>query len=101
MICPGCSEDKAHRSHRGGFKDYVMAWMNRRPYRCHKCNSRFYAFRDGEQSPKLRSAEERKIMELRRKIRWRTSKKELTLYLFAGVALAAMIFYLIQQRIGE
>ncbi len=101
VICPNCKEDRAHRSHRSGLKDFVMASMQRRPYRCHACKTRFYAYLDGEKSPKLRTAEERRIMQLRRSIRWRHSKKELTLYLLATLALAATIYYLIQQRVGE
>jgi hypothetical protein len=100
VICPNCKENRAHRSHRSGFSDYVMVWLKRRPYRCHNCQTRFYAYRDGEESPKLRTAEERRIMQLRRNIRWRRSKKELTLYLLATMAVAATIYYLIQQRIG-
>ena len=72
-----------------------------RPYRFHHCGARFYAFRDGEQSPKLRTAEERRILELRRRLRWKRSKKELILYLMAGLFLAASIYYLIQQRIDQ
>jgi hypothetical protein len=76
-----------------------MAMLHRRPYRCHNCGLRFYTYRDGEQSPRLRTAEERRIMALRRKIRWKRSKTEMALYLFAVLFLVASIYYLIQQRI--
>lgn len=99
MICPKCGENKAHRSHRQNLKDRILGWFSKKPYRCHACNLRFYAFRDGETSPKLRTAEEIRIMKLRRKIRWKRSRVELIAYAICSILVAAMIYYLIQQRI--
>jgi len=102
MICPQCRENRAHRSHRQGIKDRIVGWFSVKPYRCHSCNRRFYAYRDGETSPKLRTAEEIRIMKLRRKIRWRKSKVELIAYAICSLIVAFMIYYLIQQRVtGE
>jgi hypothetical protein len=100
MICPKCKESRAHRSHRLGVKDTIAAWFAIKPYRCHACNNRFYAYREGETSPKLRTAEEMRIMRLRRKMRWKKSRVELLAYAICSVVLAALIYYLIQQRMG-
>jgi hypothetical protein len=100
MICPHCKENRAHRSHRQNFKDRIMALFSMKPYRCHACNRRFYAYRDGETSPKLRTAEEIRIMRLRRKIRWRKSRIELAAYAICSIIVAAVIYYLIQQRVS-
>ena len=70
------------------------------PYRCRKCSKRFYAYRAGEKSSKLRTAEERKIMELRRRLAWKRSKRELVVYVAAALILLAIIYSAIQQRIG-
>jgi hypothetical protein len=101
MTCPKCGEAKAHRSHRSGFKDYVLRYFNQIPYRCRACSSRFYAYRSGEESPKMRSSEERKIMELRRKLRWKKTKKELLAYGAGLIMIGAVIYMLIQQRIPQ
>lgn len=100
MICPKCKVNQAHRSHRTGFKDRIVAWFSVKPYRCHACNHRFYAYRDGETSSRLRSAEEIRIMRLRRKIRWKKSRVELVAYGICTLIVAAMIYYLIQQRVS-
>jgi hypothetical protein len=99
MICPSCKENRAHRSHRRNFKDRIVALISMKPYRCHTCNHRFYAYRDGETSPRLRTAEEIRIMRLRRKMRWKKSRVELAAYGICSIIVAAVIYYLIQQRV--
>jgi hypothetical protein len=98
MICPKCRKTKAHRSHRS-LKDWVLSWASLKPYRCHACQHRFYAYRGGEESPRLRTPEERRIMKLRRTIRWRRSQKELILYGISSLVFMAILYYLIQQRV--
>ncbi len=100
MICPKCKENKAHRSHRSGTADRIRSWIAIKPYRCHACNHRFYAYRDGESSSRLRTTEERRIMALRRKIRWRKSRVELMGFAIGSVLVAVVIYFLIQQRVG-
>ena len=39
-------------------------------------------------------------MRLRRKMRWKKSRVELLAYAICSVVLAALIYYLIQQRMG-
>ena len=98
MTCPKCGEQKAHRSHRYGFKDYIWRWFQLIPYRCRNCSARFYAYRSGETSTRMRTTEERKIMQLRRRLRWKRSKRELIAYGAGLVLIAGVIYMLIQQR---
>ncbi len=42
LLCPSCSLDQAHRSHRIGTKERIFSWIGRHPYRCHGCGFRFY-----------------------------------------------------------
>jgi hypothetical protein len=69
------------------------------PYRCRKCSRRFYAYRAGEQSSRMRTPEERKIMELRRQRKWRRSRKDLAIYGGACLVLIVIIYYAIQQNV--
>jgi hypothetical protein len=72
-----------------------------KPYRCHDCKHRFYAYRAGEASSKLRTPEERRIMKLRRSIRWRRHRSELILYGIGSLIFLAILYYMIQQRISS
>jgi hypothetical protein len=101
MTCPSCGEPSAHRSHRSGIKDRVLHLFQMIPYRCRKCSKRFYAYRAGEKSSRLRTPEERKIMELRRRLRWKRSKRELLAYGFGTLLLIFIIYAAIQQRISS
>src|SRR4051794_40011586 len=98
MICPKCQKTRAHRSHRS-FSDWPVSWFSMKPYRCRDCHHRFYAYKGGEKSSKLRTPEERRIMKLRRSIRWRRSKQELILYGISSLVFLAVLYYIIQQRV--
>ena len=100
MICPNCGEQRAHRSHRSGIKDRVLRLFAMIPYRCRKCSKRFYAYRAGEKSSKLRTSEERKIMELRRRRHWVRSRREFLVYGLGALVLLAVIYIAIQQRVA-
>jgi hypothetical protein len=99
MTCPHCGEQSAHRSHRSGIKDRVMRIFQMIPYRCKKCKKRFYTYLAGEKSDRLRTPEERKIMELRRRLKWKRSKRELVVYAMATIILLAVIYLALQQRV--
>ncbi len=99
MTCPHCGEQTARRSHRSGVRDQMMRIFAMIPYRCRKCSMRFYAYRAGEKSARLRTPEERRIMELRRRLKWRRSKRELVVYALAALILVAFIYMAIQQHI--
>lgn len=97
MICPNCSKNRAHRSHRS-LTDRIVSWLSLKPYRCRDCHHRFYAFRGGMESAKLRTPEERRIMKLRRSIRWKRTRGELVLYAISSLIFLAILYYIIQQR---
>ncbi|HVW84506.1 MAG TPA: hypothetical protein VHB50_07485 [Bryobacteraceae bacterium] len=99
MICPKCGENKAHRSHRAGVQDHVRRLFQMIPYRCRACQHRFYAYRAGEKSSKLRTTEERKIMELRRRLKWKQSRRILAIAGLGILALIAILYAVIQQRV--
>ena len=80
MKCTACNEAAAHRSHRRGLVDWFWNLLDRVPYRCQKCGARFYAYRTGEKSSKVRTPEEKRIQELRRGLKWKRSKRELIVY---------------------
>ena len=96
MICAKCGEPKAHRSHSKGFLDSVYKLFQMIPYRCHACKARFYTYRSGASSG-LRTAEERKIIELRRRLKWKNSKKVVAVYSVAAVIVAAILYYVVTR----
>jgi len=46
----------------------------------------------------MRTREERKIMELRRRLRWKKSRRFLAAYAVGALALIAILYSLMQQR---
>jgi hypothetical protein len=99
MICPKCEKNRAHRSHRS-LQDWAVSWLSLKPYRCRECSHRFYAFREGAESSKLRTPEEQRVIKLRRSIRWRRSRAELILYGISSLIFVAILYYMIQQRVS-
>ena len=99
MTCVKCGEQRAHRSHRHGVKDYAYRLFHYIPYRCRNCGVRFYAYRSGEQSDRMRTREEQKIMRLRRSIKWKRSRREIAVFGIAAFLLVFLVYYLVQQRI--
>jgi hypothetical protein len=96
MTCPKCGKTRAHRSHRS-FGERTLSWFGLKPYRCKDCQHRFFAYRGGEGSEKLRSPEERRILKLRRQIKWKRTKGELILYGVGTVLMLWLIYYLVNQ----
>jgi hypothetical protein len=70
-----------------------------KPYRCRDCGRRFYAYRGGIESSKLRTPEERRIMKLRRSNRWTRTRSELILYGCSSLIFLAILYYILQQRV--
>jgi uncharacterized membrane protein YvbJ len=101
VTCPKCGEQTAHRSHRKGFKDQFVRLFQMIPYRCRQCKARFYAYKAGEKSSRMRTHEERKIMQLRSRLRWKRSKRELIAYGFGALVLIFIIYTVIQQRVSS
>ena len=44
MICPQCRCADCFRSHRTGGRDFLGTLVRLRPWRCHACDKRFYAW---------------------------------------------------------
>ena len=99
VTCPKCNEPSAHRSHRRGLKDCIWGYFSQIPYRCKSCGVRFYAYRAGEKSDRMRTPEERRIMKIRRAIKWKRSKRELAIYLIGLLAFGLVVFYMTRQTI--
>src|SRR6185437_12371153 len=94
-----CGKSRAHRSHRT-IGDRIVSWISLKPYRCRDCHHRFYAYKGGISSSKLRTPEEKRIMKLRRAIRWKRTRSELILYGISSLIFLAILYYIIQQRIA-
>jgi ssDNA-binding Zn-finger/Zn-ribbon topoisomerase 1 len=45
MICPQCRSANCFRSHRDSVLDYSLTVTGLRPWRCHTCDNRFYAWK--------------------------------------------------------
>jgi len=99
MICPKCKEDKAHRSRRAGFKDWVARVFLYVPYRCRACGTRSYIFPHGSASMRLRTPEELRVIKLRRSLRTKKLKRELIGYGISSIILVLILYYFFQQRI--
>lgn len=99
MICVSCKEPKAHRSHRAGVKDWLMRFVGQRPYRCHACNARFYVYREGENDSRVRTPEEQRIIKIRRRYKWKQSKRQLLAFGLTGVVLVLVIYYILQESV--
>ena len=97
VTCPKCSEPAAHRSHRRGLKDRVWGWFSMIPYRCKKCHIRYYAYLAGEKSDRMRTTEERRIMKIRRALKWKHSKRNLAVYALGLIAFAIAAYLFTQQ----
>jgi hypothetical protein len=99
LICIKCKGSQAHRSHRSGFRDGVYRLFQLIPYRCRGCQARFYAYRAGEQSAGMRTAEERKVMALRRRLRWKHTKKAVVLFGVGAAILMVCLYVITRQRV--
>jgi hypothetical protein len=51
------------------------------------------------ESSQLRSPEERRVMKLRRNVKWKRTRGELVLYAISSLIFLAILYYIIQQRI--
>jgi hypothetical protein len=80
-------------------KDWVLGYFSQIPYRCKKCHVRFYAYRAGEKSDKMRTPEERRIMKIRRAIKWKRSKRELTIYFVGIVTFAVAVYWMTRHTV--
>lgn len=92
MICCSCKTDRAHRSHRAGWKDYVFSLFQYYPYRCKECGVRFFGRRP--KPPKTvdkPTATETEIRATRSAYEWKQKRREFLLY---GSALLCFVVFL-------
>lgn len=76
-----------------------MSLTMRIPYRCRNCKARSYVFPYGSNSLRLRSAEERRVIKLRRGLRMQQLKRQLIGYGISSIILILILYYLFQQRV--
>ena len=99
MVCPNCKTDQAHRSHRRGPWEQILALVAIYPYRCHACEQRFLRFRYAESAlPVPASGAEREVRATRRSIKWRRKRRELLLYGTGFLVFLAFLYYITRQR---
>ena len=80
-------------------QDWFYSLFQMIPYRCKACKARFYAYRSGETSSKMRTSEELKVVALRRKRKWQHTKKAIALYALGAAVLVVCLFIFMQQRV--
>ena len=76
-----------------------MSLTMRIPYRCRACKARSYVFPYGVGAMRLRSAEERRVIKLRRGLRMQQLKRQLIGYGISSIILILILYYLFQQRV--
>jgi hypothetical protein len=73
--------------------------MFRIPYRCRACKERSYISTRGSGSLKFRTPEERRVIKMRRTLNAKKLRRELIAYGIGSLILAAILYYVFQQRI--
>jgi hypothetical protein len=69
------------------------------PYRCHACKARFYVYRHGEEDSALRNPEERRIIKIRRRYKWKQTKRQLIAFGLGAILVMVAIYMILQQRV--
>jgi len=98
MVCPKCKQDRARRSERISKVDHAVNLLHFKPYSCHSCRHRFYALREDMGITAVRAEIGDRLSNVRFGKNWRRNKREIVIYTFAALMIAAMIYYLAQQR---
>jgi hypothetical protein len=99
LICPKCSNDKAHRSHRRGFAEQLAGVIGFRAYRCHGCEHRFVRFRyASEPSPGEVAPSEREVRVTRSALRWKSKRREILLYAFGLLLFLVFLYFITRER---
>jgi len=99
MICPKCKEDRARRTERASTADHIANRFFFKPYSCHACQHRFYALREHMGVTAWRKQMAESISTASFGKNYKRNTRELLIYGFAALAIVAMIYYLIQQRL--
>jgi hypothetical protein len=99
VICPKCKTDHAHRSHRGGLKDYAFGIFQYFPYRCKECGFRFFEPRyRPPKSTEKPSSTETEIRATRAGYRWKQKRREFLIYGAAILVFLVFIYFLTRDR---
>lgn len=102
MICPKCKTEHAHRSHRKGWKDFVLSLFKYHPYRCNQCRLRFYEFRytlpNAADKP---TSTEKEIRSTRAARNWKRRRREFLLYGGALLLFLLFLYFLTRVRDGS
>jgi hypothetical protein len=98
MICPKCKEDRARRTERVNAVDHIANRFFFKPYSCHSCQHRFYALRQDVGMSAMRAELTQRFAGARLRKNHKRNKREFLIYVFAALAIIAMIYYLAQQR---
>jgi len=99
VICPKCKTDHAHRSHRQGLKDYVASLFGYYPYRCNKCEHRFFESRfKPPKTTEHPTATETEIRTTRNRYEWKRRRRDFLLYGSALLAFLAFLYYITRER---
>ncbi len=101
MKCPNCNSDRAHRSHRRSWKDYLGSLLGWYPYRC-KCGHRFLKRRHSmvADGGELRQTE-KEIRATRAVARRAMKRREVLLFGGALLVFATFLYYLTRERAGS
>jgi hypothetical protein len=93
MTCPKCNASDVRPSREAGLGDRAASWVLLKPYRCLACNRRFRAYTSPMDSNMLR----KRLQKARRS---KATRRELVMYGIASVILAAIIYFIVQQRLS-
>ena len=96
MICPTCKVERAHRSHRTGFKEWAWSLFGYYPYRCPACRTRTTLRHTSEASGAIRS----EIVQTRRRIKWSRTRREILVYGSAVLIFLTILYFITRQRSG-
>jgi hypothetical protein len=94
MICPKCKSSDLRPSREEGLGDMAANWILLKPYRCLACRKRFRAYTSPVDSKVLR----KRLLKVRRS---KATRRELVMYGIASIILAAIIYYIVQQRLSS
>ncbi len=97
MICPKCREDRAHRSHRSGLKEWAASLFGYYPYRCGKCGQRSVIARNAADAT---GAIQSEIVRTQRRLKRARKRLEALVYGSALLVFLAVLYYITRQHAG-
>jgi hypothetical protein len=99
VTCPKCKTDRAHRSHRDGWKDYVVSFFQYYPHRCGQCGVRFFQRRcTTPQAAGKPTSTETEIRATRAAGDRKRRRRDLLLYGSALLCYLAFLYFITRDR---